>query len=146
MPEVTIPPAFFDCDRAIHMIRREVRFADGRRQWLLISQIEHARISGDLAERCMEQFGDSDSALNTVREELLQAIVHHDDGWIEWEMAPRLDLDFGRPLSFLELPIDDALAVWSRSIDAVGKFGEFAAWVVAGHFSATVGHCRPPRP
>ena len=125
------------------MIRREIQFADGVPQWLLISQVEHARLSGGLAEKCLARFGGADTALDGVRHELLQAIVHHDDGWTEWEAAPRLDPEQGRPLSFLELPLAEALAVWSGSIDAAHKCSEFAAWVVSGHFSAllaTIGH------
>ncbi len=125
------------------MIRREVRFADGVPQWLLISQVEHARLSGELAGRCITRFGGSRNSLTDVRHELLQAITHHDDGWREWEIQPRLDSEWGRPLSFLELPLDESLEIWSRSIESALEIGELAAWVVAGHFSAllaTVGH------
>ncbi len=113
------------------MIRREIQFAVGVQQWLLISQIEHARLSGELAELCLSRFGGEDTALDGVRHELLQAIIHHDDGWAGWEAAPRLDPKLGRPLSFLELPLAEALTVWSNSIEAAHAFGEFAAWVVA---------------
>jgi hypothetical protein len=125
------------------MIRREVRFADGLPQWLLISQVEHARLSGELAARCIHRFGDPTDSLQEVRRELLLAIHSHDDGWSEWETQPRLDPELGRPLSFLELPLGEALEIWERSIVAASKIGELAAWVVAGHFSAllaTVGH------
>ena len=125
------------------MIRREVRFADGAPQWLLISQVEHARLSGELAERCFNCFGNHKDSLQDVRQELLQAISHHDDGWLDWETEPRLDPKLGRPLSFLELPLGEALEIWERSIVAASRIGELAAWVVAGHFSAllaTVGH------
>lgn len=118
------------------MIRREVRFGEGPRQWLLISQVEHARLSGLLAEKCLAKFGGENPALDHVRQELLSAIYHHDDGWAEWEQTPRLDSDEGRPLSFTELPPAEAIAVWDRSIEAAYAIGDLAAWTVAGHFSA----------
>lgn len=117
------------------MIRRELTFADGVKRWLLISQVEHARLSGVLADKCIGKFGGGDRSLDSVRQELLSAIYHHDEGWREWEHAPRLDPQ-GRPLSFLELSVEEALLVWNRSIAAAAEIGELAAWAVAGHFSA----------
>jgi hypothetical protein len=131
------------------MIRREVQFADGSPQWLLISQVEHARLSGELVNRCLTKFGclsqsiNGNPALDQVREELLQAIIHHDDGWAEWEIAPRLNSESGKPLSFMELPLAEALEVWTASIDSAAQLGDLAPWVVSGHFSAllcTIGH------
>jgi hypothetical protein len=124
------------------MIRREVTFADGVKHWLLISQVEHARLSGVLAEKCIAKFGGGAHTLDSVRAELLAAITHHDDGWREWEQSPRLDPQAGRPLSFLELPVEEAIAIWDRSIQVARTLGELSAWIVAGHFSAllcTVG-------
>lgn len=124
------------------MIRRELTFADGVKHWLLISQVEHARLSGVLAEKCLAKFGGEDHSLDPVRQELLSAITHHDDGWREWEQAPRLDPQSGKPLSFLELPVDEAIGIWDRSIQAAAEISDLAAWTVAGHFSAllaTVG-------
>lgn len=118
------------------MIRREVRFGEEPPKWLLISQVEHARLSGLLAEKCLSKFGGANSALDHDRQELLSAIYHHDDGWAEWEQAPRLDPDDGRPLSFTELPPAEAIAVWQRSIESARRHGVLAPWVVAGHFSA----------
>jgi hypothetical protein len=124
------------------MIRREIQLADGGTQWLLISQVEHARLSGLLAEKCLDQFGRPNNSLDAMRQELLQAIIHHDDGWAAWEEKPRLDPQLGRPLSFMEVEPADALTIWNRSIQAAREFGELAGWAVAGHFSAllaTVG-------
>lgn len=130
------------------MIRREIAFADGVKHWLLISQVEHARLSGALAEKCLAKFGGGDHLLDAVREELLSTITHHDDGWREWEQAPRLDSKKGRPLSFLELPVEEAIPIWDQSIQVARTLGELAAWTVAGHFSAllcTVGqHASEP--
>lgn len=123
------------------MICRKVCFGDGVPHWLLISQVEHARLSGFLAELCLERFGESvpaseREALTTVRQELLQAIVHHDDGWQSWEADSLLDKDQHRPLSFDEVPAQDAFEIWTNSALAASQFGDLAPWVVASHFSA----------
>ena len=123
------------------MIRRDVQLAEGGPQWLLISQLEHARISGALAGACISRFGQSSGAgdLREVREEIMGAIAHHDAGWMAWEAAPRLD-EQGRPPSFRELPLAESLPISTASIEAAAQGGDLAAWVVAGHFMALLDH------
>lgn len=120
------------------MIRRDVILADGRRGWLLVSQVEHARLSAQLAAQCPLALpsggGAERPATGEVHAELLAAIEHHDDGWSEWERAPLLDPFYRRPLSFVELPAAEATAIWSRSIEFARQWGPLAGWVVAGHF------------
>jgi hypothetical protein len=106
------------------MIRRNFMFDDGTAGWLLISQIEHARISGALTRAWSEPFS----------QEVIDGIAHHDDGWARWEAAPEIDAMHGRPLSFLELDVADAIKIWSQSIDSARKFGPLAGAIVAGHF------------
>jgi len=133
------------------MIRREIQLAGLDRQWLLISQVEHARISAVLAQRCLGQFGrstDTDThVLRAVRKELISAIVHHDDGWEPWEVQPQLDAEHGRPLSFRELPLEVSLPIWSASVEAAAEVGPLAAWMVSGHFLALLlASDKPPGP
>jgi hypothetical protein len=115
------------------MIRRVIQFPDGAAGWVLISQIEHARISGQLAAHCLGRF--TANELADVRRELLTAIACHDDGWADWERSPRLDATLARPVSFMELEVAEALDVWTKSITAAEQQGPLAAWMVTGHFS-----------
>jgi hypothetical protein len=129
------------------MIVREVQFADGPPQWLLISQVEHAWLSGELARRCIQKFGNGDLALVRVRKELFAAIMSHDDGWAEWELAPRLDPQSGKPLSFMELPLVEALDVWNASIEsAVNGCNQSPRSVASGLQGGVLGmsNCTPP--
>lgn len=122
------------------MIRREMQLAEHDAQWWLVSQVEHARLSHDLATHCVAHFGAdaqlADDLLQPIREELLQAILHHDDGWARWEKEFPVDQQHGRPLSFLELPLEESLTIWTDSISSAAQVGPLAAWTVAGHFSA----------
>lgn len=112
------------------MIRRDIRLADGAAGWMLISQVEHARVSAELAARCTVPL---DAAF---RDDVLAAVRHHDDGWAVWERAPRLDVKRGRPLSFTEVDPVEATEIWNRSIAAAqSAAGPLAAWLVAGHFA-----------
>jgi hypothetical protein len=119
------------------LIRRDAKLADGTAAWLLISQIEHARISAQLAAHCTGRFGAGNVA-EDIRREVLASIEHHDDGWAEWEIAPRIDAD-GRPASFMELEPAESVAIWTRSIAAAEEYGPLAAWMVAGHFARLMG-------
>lgn len=125
------------------MIRRDIQLADGAPGWALISQIEHARISALLASHCRGRFGRSNASL--IRDEAIGAIAAHDDGWREWDAAPRLDAEHGRPLSFMELAVSDSTAIWSKSITIAVEIGPLAAWMVSGHFMRLLEHSEHAR-
>jgi len=112
------------------MIRRDATGPGGQPVWLLITQMEHARLSGVFAE----QWGRELIATVQPRSVAVPTISRHDDGWAQWERRPEVDPETGRPRSFLEMPADDAHAIWSRSIDAVADLGPLAQWLVASHF------------
>jgi hypothetical protein len=115
------------------MIRRDLPAREGAPdRWALISQIDHARLAGRLAEH----WGAGGFAPLAPREELLWAIAHHDDGWQSWEMAPQVDPASGVPRSFTEMEIDVSIAIWSASIDGAARAGNLQGFVVAGHFCA----------
>jgi hypothetical protein len=106
------------------MIRREITLPDGTKLWLLISQVEHARVSGELARHWQDEF----------TPDVIDAITHHDDGWATWETEPRLNQEVGAPYSFLEMPLAEALTIWDKSIASARQFGPLAGYIVAGHF------------
>ena len=95
------------------MIRRNVTTENGQPGWLLISQVEHARISGEFAESWIDSPTANVTFLPLINpEELLPAIYHHDDGWQDWEKSPEVDPQTGRPLAFTEMPLEVALEIW----------------------------------
>lgn len=114
------------------MIRRPYTTPDGESRWVLVSQVEHARISGELADAWGAAAFESLAAYDG----LAAAVHHHDDGWAEWERRPDVDPQVGRPIDFTEMPLADALRIWRGSIAAVEAFGPLAAYVVSGHFTA----------
>ncbi len=119
------------------MIRREIQLSENERLWLLVSQVDHARISGTLTQNLKEQ----------CPQEVVEAITHHDDGWAEWEASPRINSEIGGPFSFLEMPLVESLPIWDNSIVAARKFGPLAGFIVAGHFYGLLGesdHAQEP--
>jgi len=89
------------------MIRREA--PDG---FLLVSQVDHARLAADLAAA----WGNDHIAGLPLAEWLVPAVRDHDEGWRAWEAAPTLNAN-GVPRQFTEMPAADATAIWTRSIE-----------------------------
>lgn len=106
------------------MIRR-----DDRGDWLIIAQVEHARLAGELAR----VWGNDRVASLAAFPTLVWGVEHHDDGWQEWDDAPRLKPATGFPRSFLEMRMRDSTAIWSRSI-AVCSADPLAGIAVSRHF------------
>ena len=46
---------------------------------------------------------------------ILRGVAHHDDGWAEWDAAPRVNPANGMPRSFLEMRMRDSTAIWTRA-------------------------------
>lgn len=130
------------------MIRRNLPLGTDPHEWLLISQVEHARLSRTLAEHwgngdvspLICQPDESNSKRLQIRREVLEAILHHDDGWSQWEMTPTLDAEIGRPLDFMEMPQLTAIEIWENSIRVALQKGSLAGWIVANHFLALLNN------
>ncbi|HEY1598412.1 MAG TPA: DUF3891 family protein [Pirellulales bacterium] len=120
------------------MLRRLER-NDSFESWVLVPQIEHAWLSGGLAET----WAAPTLAKIEPHDELIEAIGLHDDGWAEWDSAPDVDPVSGRPLSFVEMPLEAATTIWRRSIDLAAEQGPLAAHVVSAHFNALLQQAAP---
>ena len=100
--------------------------------WLILRQHDHASLSADLARAMLlppfDELGQ--------REKLLEAIAHHDDGWIAWDAKPKIDPKLGRPRGFNEMERQDSLAIWRTSIERAAECGPLAGATVAAHFLA----------
>jgi hypothetical protein len=113
------------------VIRRDIALPDGSPGWALISQIEHARLSGICAEHWAGLPPDI-----KPRAEFVAAVDHHDDGWAGWEQFPQVDLATGQPRDFTEMPLAESLQIWRGSIAAAAALGPLAGYMVSGHFAA----------
>src|SRR5688572_24534396 len=104
------------------MIRRDVTEPDGQSFfWLLIPQISHAQLAGELATFwtiTLDPWISNRLELHPERMELILAILHHDDGWASWDAEPGVDSDTGTPSNFNEMLLGESLAIWRHSISA----------------------------
>lgn len=107
------------------MIRRD----DGN-DWLLIAQADHAHLSGQVAA----VWGNEAVPPLPVPDLLVPAIRDHDEGWRDWECAPKVDVGTGRPVQFTEMPMAESTAIWSRSIAFCGRGSPLGGIWVSRHF------------
>ncbi len=123
------------------MIRR-----DSGDSWLLISQVEHARIAAEIAA----VWGSDSVPPLPAPERLVPAIRRHDDGWADWERAPTVHPDTGTPRDFTEMPMAVAARIWSRSIEVCGEpqreGSPLGALSVSRHFCHLAEHAHKHRP
>lgn len=82
-------------------------------QAFVIEQIDHARMSGQLAAA----FGNAEFEPLAPREPLEFVIGHHDEGWQELDVQAKRDPKTGQPYNLTQTPLADLVATGSRSPD-----------------------------
>ena len=98
---------------------------------LAIGQPSHAWISGQLARAWgNERFG----AVEPL-EEVCLAAEQHDVGWGRRDLAPTLNPDTGLPHSFMEMPLDVHLTLWTTGPRRLLSQSRYAALLVSMHGS-----------
>jgi hypothetical protein len=99
--------------------------ADG----VCVGQPAHAWISGQMARAW---------ARDPVEpwEDVCLAAEQHDVGMAEWDAAPELNTETGRPYSFMEMPLATHLRLWSASPARVIAQSRYAALLVSMHGTA----------
>lgn len=92
----------------------------------LVAQVDHGRLTGALAAG----WGNDRFATPTVRDALVIAATHHDDGWAKLDPVPLYHEGEGRPRHFTEVSLAD-------SVDAHrGAIGEvYERYLLAGALS-----------
>jgi len=110
----------------------EHRQKQAARRWWLITQPDHAALSGEIAARI------ASPGFPRPDQEITRAIAMHDAGWSIFESdtaaVPELHPD-GRPLSFFEVEARDFLRAWTASIDRAAEESARGGYMVSQHFT-----------
>jgi hypothetical protein len=99
---------------------------------LAIGQLSHSWLAGQLARA----WGNGRFGGVEPREEVVLGAEQHDIGWALFDLEPRFNPDTGLPRSFLELTVDDHLAIWRDAPDHLLTQSLHAALVVSMHGSS----------
>jgi hypothetical protein len=105
---------------------------------LLIRQVEHARLSAELAAAV----GNDRFATVLPRDQVLQAVELHDAGWPLHDDAPTVT-PRGEPTDAFEMPLETALRIWSASTEIARDADAYAGLLVSLHGIALSQHVRP---
>lgn len=99
------------------------------RGWLAIGQPSHAWISGQLARAWgNERFG----AIEPF-DEVCLAAEQHDVGWADRDLEPIYNPDTGLPRSFMEMPLDIHLGLFTAGPRSLISQSRYAALLVSMH-------------
>jgi hypothetical protein len=96
---------------------------------IAIGQPAHAWISGQLARA----WGNDRFPAPEPREEVCLAAEQHDLGMAGWDAEPRLNPETGRPLTFMEMPTEVHLELWTRAPRLALVQSRYAALLVSLH-------------
>jgi len=98
-------------------------------QAFVIEQIDHARMSGQLAAA----FGNAEFAPLVPREPLEFVIAHHDEGWLELDAQAKRDPKTGLPYNLTQTPLADLVTTGPRSPDFNEQYHPFAGLISSMH-------------
>jgi hypothetical protein len=96
---------------------------------LAIGQLSHSWLSGQLARA----WGNDRFIAPEPREEIVLGAQQHDIGWALFDLEPGWSEQSGLPRSFLELTVEEHLAIWRRAPDQLLSESLHAALVVSLH-------------
>jgi hypothetical protein len=99
--------------------------------FVLITQHDHAQLSGRLAER----IGNALFSAPTPFQETVDGIALHDCGWPLHDDNPTLNPQ-GQPLHVLESPMSVATRVWGESVRCATEKGPWSGLLVSLHVLA----------
>jgi Protein of unknown function (DUF3891) len=99
---------------------------------LAIGQLSHAWLSGQLAR----EWGNRRFGAVEPREDIALGAQQHDIGWALVDLSPTLSPDTGLPRSFLELSVQEHLAIWRGAPEYLLSQSLHAALVVSMHGSS----------
>src|SRR5512132_2393493 len=100
-----------------------------------IGQPAHARISGQLAAAWgNERFGEP-----TPREEVVLAASQHDIGMAGWDAEPERNPETGLPYTFIEMPLETHVGLWTRAPALALAQSRYVALLVSMHGTALYG-------
>ncbi len=109
----------------------------------LVTQPDHAQVAGYLAAHWggvhdfaqPGAFAPADHP-ELLRQEVVQAIAEHDNGWWEWEAAPPIDPGDGLPLGLTDASRythDDGLNRWRLGVPRLAEVHPYVALLISYH-------------
>lgn len=103
--------------------------------WIFITQDDHARLAGDLAQHVGNEWVHPAMPLRDV----ISAIAMHDIGWIPLDATLLLDGD-GHPRDTFHMPLPAVLPLWADSVEQAIASSPYAGLLVSLHMLGLAVH------
>jgi hypothetical protein len=114
----------------------------GNETWL-VHQPDHARVAGYLAAHwgggeafARPGYYAAAPEPELLRQEVVQAVAEHDNGWWEWEAAPTIDADDGFPLGLAQVGRQSPAAGldrWRLGVPRLAESHPYIALMISLH-------------
>lgn len=101
-------------------------------EFLMITQHDHARVSGEIAQQWKDEFFIG----MDKKDEVILAIYQHDRGWIDLDAAPLWNSQDNRPYTFVDFPITPKVASYRKAIDEIEIMDKYAGLLCSLHFAS----------
>jgi len=124
-------------ERAIRMIVQQ-----NGDPMVVVRQTDHGVLSGFFAR----EWGNGSFAKPEPFSSFCLAAAEHDNGWLEWELAPGVDPKSFAPYTFMSVPTEEHVSLYQRGIDRVVKSDLYAGLLVAMHCSGLYDRARATMP
>ena len=108
--------------------------------FIMITQHEHARISGEIAQQWKDEYFKGEER----KEEVVLGIYEHDCGWIEPDSAPLWNNDQQKPYTFMDYPLEAKVAFYKKGIDEVEKRSKYAGLLCSAHYASFLQYEEDP--
>jgi hypothetical protein len=109
---------------------------------LVIRQTDHAVLSGFFARA----WGNEIFKRPELFESFCLAAREHDNGWCDWELAPRMDPKTRVPYTFMSIPTEEHIALYQQGIERLVKVDRYAALLVSLHCAGLYDRTRATIP
>jgi len=109
---------------------------------LVIRQTDHAVLSGFFARA----WGNEIFKRPELFESFCLAAREHDNGWCDWELAPRMDPKTRVPYTFMSIPTEEHIALYQQGIERLVKVDLYAALLVSLHCAGLYDRTRATIP
>jgi hypothetical protein len=101
-------------------------------EFVMITQNDHAHLSGVLASHFNKEFFREDS----YYQELILAIYEHDRSWIRLDDTPLWNDRKQVPFSFMDYPLLPRLTLYTYGLDEIEKMSKYACLICSLHYSS----------
>lgn len=107
-------------------------FREDENNFIMITQHDHARLSGDIASNFLQRYFVDNQYFNAV----ILSIYEHDRSWIRLDDTPIWNDEKSAPFSFMDYPLLPKLILYRYGLDEVEAMNKYSALLCSLHYSS----------